>query len=118
MDLVKIVCKCYMIFVGFFFIAISLDVFSATHWTFWKNMVDFLELAAPGIVIIILTIIFRKKETILGLIAFVFALLFFVYAQSYEQFLTQFSLVLMVEVPTVLTGAILVMWGDKQKRIK
>ncbi len=118
MALVKIVCKCYMIFVGFFFIAISLDVFSSTIWTFWENMVDFLVLAAPGIIIIILTIIFWKKETILGLIAFAFALMFFVYAKSYDQFLNQFSLVLMVEVPTVLAGAVFVMWGEKNKRIK
>lgn len=107
-----------MIFVGFFFIAISLDVFSAVTWTFWENMKSFALHALPGIILIVLTVIFRKKEMILGLIAFVFALMFFVYARSYEQFLTQFSLVLMVEIPMVLTGVIFVMWGDKNKKIK
>ncbi|MBN2695964.1 MAG: hypothetical protein JXR38_00320 [Bacilli bacterium] len=116
MDLVKTVCRIYMLFMGLFFITISLDVFNCVVFSFWENFGSFALHCIPGFLIIILTLVFWKREVLLGMIAFAFALAFFAYAKDYDQFLEQYSLVLMVEVPMVLAGAILVLWGKRPEK--
>jgi|GEM_PF-1209680 len=116
MNLVKIVCKCYMLFVGLFFIIISLDAFEYTLYPFKENLASFLLHALPGFILIAIAIMIWKFEFWLGVIAFGFALSFFLFAKAYDQFITQYSLVLMVEVPMVLAGAILVLWGVKPRK--
>ncbi len=113
MELVKLICRVYMLFTGLFFITISLDVFSSVAFSFWENFGSFMLHSLPGIAIIVATAILWKQEVVLGMIAIAFALLFFAFAKEYDLFLEDYVLVLILEVPMILSGALLVLWGKR-----
>ncbi len=101
------VCKYLIILLGVFFILMSIDSFDGTD-TFWNMLLEFLINSIPGIVLITVVLLLWKKELILGIIMFAFAIgLFFLfkfYRNGFENWLTM----VIVEVPLLTSGSLFI----------
>jgi len=112
MKLATQICRYLIYLLGAFIIFMSVDCFGAESSplmdTFWKKIACFLINSSPGVFLIVINFLLRKKELIMGIILLASAVgavfLFKFYIEPLEKYIT----ILTVLVPLITSGVLFV----------
>jgi hypothetical protein len=98
--------------VAIFFIIMSLDAYSITN-TLWQNIGAFLIHASIGIVLLLINLVFRKMNLVLGLALVALAVFAFFFFEMYINFSDKILILLIVFIPLLLSGIIHIIFYKK-----
>ncbi len=112
------ICKIIIYLVGVFFIIMSFDVFTMTQHTFLERLGGFFMNSLPGIILILLNYLLRKKDLIFGIFVLASSVFLFFFFHFYVDMLEKIPVITIVIVPLVTAGVILVIARNKYDKVK
>lgn len=112
MKLATTICRYLIYLLGAFIILMAVDCFSTESSpeldTFWEQLACFLISSLPGVLLIVLNYLLRKKDVILGIILLVIAVGLFFLFKFYVDPLEKYLTIITVMVPLLGSGTLLI----------
>ena len=95
--------KIFIYVIGIIFILTAVDAFEETN-TFFENIFAFLIHSVFGIVILLFTFIFRKKNLILGIFFSALAIFFMFFFRVYKDLDDKWFIIIVIIIPLLIIG--------------
>ncbi|XMB72109.1 hypothetical protein RJI07_08370 [Mycoplasmatota bacterium WC30] len=112
------ICRIVIYILGIFFILMSFDVFDMNQYTFWVRIFGFFMNSLPGITLILLNYLLRKKDAIFGIVSLVSAVFFFFFFRLHKDILEKIIVIIIVDAPLLITSGVLLVARNKYDKVK
>jgi len=108
MNILRLIAKILILIVGFMMLLLSVDVFEL-EGTILELIGAFFIHAMPAIIILLILVVFWRRERILGFLAIVAAVTLFIVFEFYTNLEQNWMTILILIVPLVIAGVILML---------
>jgi len=105
--------KIFIYVIGIIFVFTAVDAFEEAN-TFFENIFAFLIHSIFGIVILLFTFIFRKKNFILGIFFSTLAIFFMVFFKIYKDLDDKWFVIVVIIIPLLIIGICHIVDGIKK----
>ena len=112
------ICRIVLYLVGIFFILMSFDMFDMNQYTFWERIFGFFMNSLPGIILLLLNYLLRKKDLIYGIFLLGASIFLFFFFNFHIDMIEKIPVILIVIFPMVIAGVILIIARNKYNKPK